>query len=405
MSASSIFPAVSTVLPGVSAVLRPVSTVLPGVSALLTGVGAMLPAVGRVFPGVGRVLPGGSMIPPGVRGVLPGVGAMLPGMLAASMTVVTPAMGQSVPASLVSLNDTMFRVSPTGVVEQYPSLGISIVGMTLVPPNVSGSALYAPGDVLGIEGQPVNGQPNRIVRVNNARSGAITLTVIGTTDGNYNVGSMTFVNGGLYVLGLGATIRRIDPLSFDTLGPVVDVNGSTTDAAPLGGFAFDGVAGLYHTNNDSHRLVTYPFPPAPSSTTEVGPAAVDGFYSSGLEWYDGRLWGAVVAPETSANRILVGRFEHRTGLPTSGNFTQVFDVAPGQGGGNTGYVAFPPCDGIDFNRDTVFPSDDDVIDFFEVLAGRECSGCNDIDFNNNGVFPEDQDVIDFFNVLAGGACP
>ena len=31
--------------------------------------------------------------------------------------------------------------------------------------------------------------------------------------------------------------------------------------------------------------------------------------------------------------------------------------------------------------------------------------CNSIDFNNNGVFPEDQDVIDFFNVLAGGTCP
>ncbi len=32
-------------------------------------------------------------------------------------------------------------------------------------------------------------------------------------------------------------------------------------------------------------------------------------------------------------------------------------------------------------------------------------GCDDIDFNNNGVFPEEQDVIDFFNVLAGGTCP
>ncbi|HLP85592.1 MAG TPA: hypothetical protein VK157_14680 [Phycisphaerales bacterium] len=30
--------------------------------------------------------------------------------------------------------------------------------------------------------------------------------------------------------------------------------------------------------------------------------------------------------------------------------------------------------------------------------------CDDIDFNNNGVFPEDQDVIDFFTVLAGGTC-
>jgi hypothetical protein len=31
-------------------------------------------------------------------------------------------------------------------------------------------------------------------------------------------------------------------------------------------------------------------------------------------------------------------------------------------------------------------------------------GCSSIDFNNNGVFPEEQDIIDFFNVLAGGNC-
>jgi hypothetical protein len=62
------------------------------------------------------------------------------------------------------------------------------------------------------------------------------------------------------------------------------------------------------------------------------------------------------------------------------------------------------CDDIDFNNNTVFPEDADVIDFFNVLAGGECATCNDIDFNNNTVFPEDQDVIDFFNVLAGGTC-
>ncbi len=63
------------------------------------------------------------------------------------------------------------------------------------------------------------------------------------------------------------------------------------------------------------------------------------------------------------------------------------------------------CDDIDFNNNDVFPEDQDVIDFFNVLAGAECPECNDIDFNNNDVFPEDQDVIDFFNVLAGGTCP
>jgi hypothetical protein len=63
------------------------------------------------------------------------------------------------------------------------------------------------------------------------------------------------------------------------------------------------------------------------------------------------------------------------------------------------------CDDIDFNNNDVFPEDQDVVDFFNVLAGADCPTCNDIDFNNNNVFPEDQDVVDFFNVLAGGQCP
>jgi hypothetical protein len=69
------------------------------------------------------------------------------------------------------------------------------------------------------------------------------------------------------------------------------------------------------------------------------------------------------------------------------------------------------CDDIDFNRNGIFPEDQDVIDYFNTLAGAPCpynpgpwDGC-DIDFNNNGVFPEDQDVIDFFTTLAGGTCP
>lgn len=64
------------------------------------------------------------------------------------------------------------------------------------------------------------------------------------------------------------------------------------------------------------------------------------------------------------------------------------------------------CDSIDFNRNEVYPEDQDVIDFFNVLAGGSCPYAEpcDIDFNNNDVFPEDQDVIDFFTVLSGGAC-
>ena len=44
--------------------------------------------------------------------------------------------------------------------------------------------------------------------------------------------------------------------------------------------------------------------------------------------------------------------------------------------------------------------------FDGALVGSPCTvACDDIDFNNDEVFPADQDVIDFFNVLAGGTCP
>ncbi len=62
------------------------------------------------------------------------------------------------------------------------------------------------------------------------------------------------------------------------------------------------------------------------------------------------------------------------------------------------------CNDIDFNNNGVFPEDQDVIDFFSVLAGASCPACDDIDFNNDGVFPSDHDVETYFRVLAGGTC-
>ncbi|GDX98030.1 hypothetical protein LBMAG48_04340 [Phycisphaerae bacterium] len=91
--------------------------------------------------------------------------------------------------------------------------------------------------------------------------------------------------------------------------------------------------------------------------------------------------------------IACGEFVSRTAVVTVG--------LPGDPNCGSG----PTCDDIDFNNNEVFPENQDVIDFFAVLAGADCPECNDIDFNNNDVFPEDQDVIDFFNVLAGGECP
>ncbi len=88
----------------------------------------------------------------------------------------------------------------------------------------------------------------------------------------------------------------------------------------------------------------------------------------------------------------------------------VFDPAR-NGWQGYSFISQPACDDIDFNNNGVFPEDQDISDFLEVLAGgapATCdpiAGCGDIDFNNNDVFPEDADIVDFFNVVAGGDCP
>jgi aminopeptidase N len=90
-----------------------------------------------------------------------------------------------------------------------------------------------------------------------------------------------------------------------------------------------------------------------------------------------------------------------------GEFTTTLPSGDGLPGGNAVFaftVLGSPCTDIDFNNNGVFPEDQDVVDFFDTLAGGACAGCDSIDFNGNGVFPEDQDVVDFFNVLAGGSC-
>jgi hypothetical protein len=66
----------------------------------------------------------------------------------------------------------------------------------------------------------------------------------------------------------------------------------------------------------------------------------------------------------------------------------------------------PACGTIDFNNDSLFPDDGDLIDFLTVLAGGPCgtNTCNSIDFNGDGLFPDDNDLVAFLRVLAGGEC-
>ncbi|MFN7885929.1 MAG: hypothetical protein ACK5ZG_00645 [Phycisphaerae bacterium] len=99
-------------------------------------------------------------------------------------------------------------------------------------------------------------------------------------------------------------------------------------------------------------------------------------------------------------------------MPTSINDSgqvAVLAALTGPPAANAAIVLTPQrfdCGDIDFNNDDVYPSDFDVIDFFNVLSGAPCPTlrCDTIDFNRNDVFPEEQDVIDFLNVLAGGGC-
>jgi hypothetical protein len=95
------------------------------------------------------------------------------------------------------------------------------------------------------------------------------------------------------------------------------------------------------------------------------------------------------------------------GIALDGEANATLPSGDGIAGGNAVFaftVVGTPCTDIDFNNNGVFPEDQDVVDFFSVLAGSDCPTCDAIDFNGNGVFPEDQDVIDFFTVLAGGSC-
>jgi len=136
-----------------------------------------------------------------------------------------------------------------------------------------------------------------------------------------------------------------------------------------------------------------------SYTLPSGPTGVIGALTlvGGNNGEDGR-------PQTFNNR---GQLAFAAGIKFSQNgTTETYDAILV----TSANPAPATCGDIDFNNNGVFPEDEDVIDFFAVLAGSTpatCDpvlGCDDIDINNNGVFPEDADVTCFFSLLAGGNC-
>jgi hypothetical protein len=177
----------------------------------------------------------------------------------------------------------------------------------------------------------------------------------------------------------GVAPNRTFTISWENIGQYA-TDPVTFDLAPVGSNSFQAV--LFEGSNNiefRYGAVDAFTAPLPSGTDTI-----------------------TVGVENAAGTVAVTIATADVG---SGNVAFLLD------GALVGNPCTVACDDIDFNNDEVFPSDQDVIDFFDVLAGgtpATCDpvvGCNDIDFNNDGVFPSDQDVIDFFNVLAGGNCP
>ncbi len=64
------------------------------------------------------------------------------------------------------------------------------------------------------------------------------------------------------------------------------------------------------------------------------------------------------------------------------------------------------CVSVDFNRDTLQPDVQDILDLLSVFAGGPCStgDCDSIDINNDSLFPDTEDIAVFLRIFAGGRC-
>lgn len=181
---------------------------------------------------------------------------------------------------------------------------------------------------------------------------------------------------------------------------------------------FQGLAGMDPSQAFVVSLIN-PFTAHPSSETQSGGMYISTVQSSGLP-------GSIVYSQIGSNAsallssrtIPANTLQPNTSYFVTWLFANAIEDDPALIGTTrvefrvttrlmfTTGAAQPACDSIDFNGDSLFPDDADLIDFLAVLAGGACSTgtCNDIDFNNDGLFPDDTDLVAFLAVLAGGSC-
>jgi hypothetical protein len=182
---------------------------------------------------------------------------------------------------------------------------------------------------------------------------------------------------------------------FTLVGSITIPGVATPPGSAILGIAVDPATGvMYGVDTSGDQLIT--IDPATGAGTVVGPlgVAVAAIGALDVDQASGEL--VLFADPTSTKVYTVNK--------ATGAATIVGSLPFGTSGAASVPVA--GCDSIDFNGDSIFPDNQDIVDFVDVFGGGVCptGACNDIDFNNDGVFPDNQDLIDFIAVFGGAAC-
>jgi hypothetical protein len=247
-------------------------------------------------------------------------------------------------------------------------------------------------------------------RIRDRVSGANIATVPGIDGIANEAGDIVWTTTHVWYEGMGAT--PLPQVEFSEIGPSYFLRTMSGDGRVFGGGNFSPTPTSGYVSVDGQVTLT------------VGQNLISSS-DRGLVRITSSRWGQysdsfITSPRhgTLPSREFFAR-EAPTFMPTAVKVVPQSVSADGlgmvvyverlwqDGGAGTFYLEFTGgylCDSIDFNNNGVFPEDQDLADFFNVLAGAGCETCNDIDFNNDGVFPSEDDAFDFFNVLAGGAC-
>jgi hypothetical protein len=267
---------------------------------------------------------------------------------------------------------------------------VGSASLVCTAPQIDGGLAFAPNGVL-LTTRYSDNAINMIKPGSTAPDKVVSLTPLGVAS---STGSLGFVPDGLpgagrfKIVSYNASRMYNAVLTPDASG-TFDISNVTETAVLQGGP--EGIAYV-----------------PPGSPIFSAPAMLVAEYSNGaITAWDVDQNGDAIA--NSRRPFITGLFGAEGAFldTTSGDF--IFATF---GGGNQiivvqGFAEIVRCDSVDFNGNEIFPEDQDIIDFFDVLAGAPCptGTCNDVDFNNNCVFPEDQDIIDFLNTLAGATCP